>query len=104
MAKRRPGYPSGEWDALKWAEEFVRIAQENPAIATDEGTMLGWFANAIMTGYDHAIFHPPNRFGVRVEDGGEMGTIVRCHECGGSGELHRPDRMPELASPEPEDG
>lgn len=49
---RPAGYPYGEWDAMKWAEEFVRIVRENPEIATDEGTMVGWFANAIMTGAD----------------------------------------------------
>jgi hypothetical protein len=32
----------------------MRITKENPSIPTDEGTMLGWFANAIMAGYDHA--------------------------------------------------
>lgn len=29
--------------------------------------------------------------GDRIEDGGMMGTIVRCHECGGSGQLHETD-------------
>lgn len=38
--------------------------------------------------------------GARVEDGGEMGTIVRCQECGGSGTLHQPDKMPDFAEPE----
>jgi hypothetical protein len=42
----------GEFDASKWAKEFVRTVKENPAIATDESTMIGWFANAIMAGYD----------------------------------------------------
>lgn len=41
-------------DAKIWAEEFVRIVNTNPSIATDEGTMIGWFANAIMAGYDTA--------------------------------------------------
>lgn len=44
----------GEFDARVWASEFVRIVKENPNIALDEGTMIGWFANAIMAGYDHA--------------------------------------------------
>lgn len=38
----------GEFDARKWAKEFKRLFP-----ASDEGTMLGWFANAIMTGYDY---------------------------------------------------
>ncbi|QZE11379.1 hypothetical protein SEA_JADA_9 [Streptomyces phage Jada] len=41
-------------DARVWAEEFVSRIKDNPEIATDEGTMLGWFANAIMAGYDEA--------------------------------------------------
>jgi hypothetical protein len=46
----KPGYPYGEMDALKWAEEFERL---NPGVM-DKDTMLGWFANAIMTGFDKA--------------------------------------------------
>jgi len=42
----------GNLDAKKWAEEFVKRVKKKPSIATDEGTMIGWFANAIMTGYD----------------------------------------------------
>ena len=44
----------GEFSAKVWAEEFVRSVKIKPEIATDEGTMLGWFANAIMAGYDKA--------------------------------------------------
>lgn len=36
-------------DATLWTREFCRT---NPAI--DKSTMLGWFANAIMAGYDEA--------------------------------------------------
>lgn len=43
------GYPYGEFDALKWAKEFKRLYPDS-----DEELMLGWFANAIMTGYDKA--------------------------------------------------
>lgn len=50
-ALRGNSYPSGEWDARKWAEEFRRIF---PDKSPDEGTMIGWFANAILTGYDYA--------------------------------------------------
>lgn len=42
------------FDAREWATAFVRLVKEKPEIATDEGTMTGWFANAIMCGYDHA--------------------------------------------------
>lgn len=39
-------------DALGWAEAFVKHVTLRPSIATDEGTMLSWFANAIMRGWD----------------------------------------------------
>lgn len=41
-------------DARDWAKAFVGVMREKPEIATDEGTMIGWFANAIMRGYDTA--------------------------------------------------
>ena len=44
----------GNSDAKVWAEEFVKVVNLKPTIATDEGTMIGWFANAIMAGYDFA--------------------------------------------------
>lgn len=43
-----------EFDARVWTQEWLRIIKENPSIPMDEGTMLGWFANAIVSGYDHA--------------------------------------------------
>lgn len=42
----------GQFDASVWAEEFVKTVKRKPKIATDEDTMRGWFANAIMAGYD----------------------------------------------------
>ena len=39
-------------------------------------------------------------FGDRIEDGGVMGTIIRCHECGGSGQLHELDQVPATVEPE----
>ena len=50
----------GDFDAGHWAERFVARVRENPAIATDEGTMLSWFAGAIMTGHDHARAGTPD--------------------------------------------
>lgn len=41
--------------AEKWAQEFVeRNAERDGSLALDEGTMISWFANAIMAGYDAA--------------------------------------------------
>lgn len=40
------------FDARDWARAFVCYVHNNPAIPTDEETMTGWFANALMRGYD----------------------------------------------------
>lgn len=42
----------GETDATVWATEWLETISRNPGIPTDEGTMISWFANAIMAGYD----------------------------------------------------
>ena len=43
-------------DARAWVDKWLEIIKNKPEIATDYGTMLSWFANAIMAGYDAAIF------------------------------------------------
>jgi hypothetical protein len=46
-------------DAREWAAAFMRFNAKHD-IAADEGTMLSWFANAIMRGWDgHAHRYPP---------------------------------------------
>ncbi len=40
------------FDGQDWAKAFVAYAKDNPMIATDEATMTGWFANALMRGWD----------------------------------------------------
>lgn len=40
------------FDAWDWAEEFCEIVSKNPTIPHDKETMMGWFANAIMAGWD----------------------------------------------------
>ena len=41
-------------DAQVWARKWLEITADKPEVATDEGAMIGWFANAIMAGYDTA--------------------------------------------------
>ena len=41
-------------DAYLWAEEFLLQMKKTPDMANDHGTMLAWFANAIMRGWDTA--------------------------------------------------
>ena len=45
----------GEFDARVWAKEFVRIFTKTRLgrAGIDEQSMIEWFANAIMAGYDH---------------------------------------------------
>jgi len=38
-------------DAQVWAREFMKRVEQGCVL--DEGMMLGWFANAIMCGWDH---------------------------------------------------
>jgi hypothetical protein len=40
------------FDARDWASAFVYRARRDPLFATDEGTVIGWFANALMRGFD----------------------------------------------------
>ena len=39
-------------DATIWVNEWLKTIKEHPEIPTDKETMIGWFANAIMAGYD----------------------------------------------------
>lgn len=43
----RPDWPLPSFDARDWAAAFCKI---HPSM--DEGTMISWFANALMRGYD----------------------------------------------------
>jgi hypothetical protein len=45
----------GEFDATVWAEEWMKTIKLFPDVPYDEGTMIGWFANAIMAGYDRGL-------------------------------------------------
>lgn len=40
-------------NAQVWVDKWFETIKEHPDIPTDPGTMIGWFANAIMCGYDH---------------------------------------------------
>lgn len=44
-------FSPSEFDAEKWAEEWLYITASKPHIASDKDTMRAWFANAIMAGY-----------------------------------------------------
>ena len=44
-----------EFDARKWAKHWMDVIREHPRVPHDEETMVTWFANAIMAGYDRAL-------------------------------------------------
>ncbi len=46
----------GTIDAEIWTQEWLKTIGKNPSIPTDKGTMIAWFANALMAGYDYAIY------------------------------------------------
>ena len=55
--KERPDWPLPSFDARDWAEAFCKIAdglgyRDPEGKPIDEGWMIGWFANALMRGYD----------------------------------------------------
>lgn len=53
------GIQSGKWphtmEARVWADEWAKAIASHPDVPADHDTMIGWFANAIMTGYDTAV-------------------------------------------------
>lgn len=58
--EKQPWWPGGQTDAYEWADAFLIITKDNPDILTDRDTLMGWFANAIMAGYDEAVVeHDP---------------------------------------------
>ncbi len=53
----RSDWPLPSFDASDWAKEFCRIAnllgfRDAKGNEIDEGWMTGWFANALMRGFD----------------------------------------------------
>lgn len=48
--KERPDWPLPSFDARDWAEAFCKRFPD-----LDEGTMLAWFASALMRGYDEGV-------------------------------------------------
>ena len=52
-----------EFDAQVWVKEWMKTIKKNPEMPYDEGFMLGWFAGAIMAGYDHARWEREKKAG-----------------------------------------
>ena len=52
--EERPDWPLPSFDARDWAKAFMVkvMAKVDPTNPLDEHTMVTWFANALMRGYD----------------------------------------------------
>lgn len=51
----RPDWPLPSFDARDWAAAFCKTAGKLGHLGIDEAWMVGWFANALMRGYDEAM-------------------------------------------------
>lgn len=49
-----PNWPLPSFDAVDWAKAFCETAAKQGHPGIDESWMVGWFANALMRGYDEA--------------------------------------------------
>jgi hypothetical protein len=66
-------------DAKVWAAEFVKTFLNNPCIAADEGTMIGWFANAIMAGFDEANRRTETRLRAAERDAARLRELEQAN-------------------------
>lgn len=48
--EERSDWPLPSFQAMDWAKAFMKRVEEG--IPVDESLMVGWFANALMRGYD----------------------------------------------------
>lgn len=68
----------GDFDARDWAEEFNQRLEKLYHITVDEMWLVGWFANAIMTGYDigfdraYELYHENRQIKISDENKGAM--------------------------------
>jgi hypothetical protein len=100
-------------DAKVWAEEFCKrlsLAEYEGSDHDQMGTMIAWFANAIMAGYDtaqmrsgaevKALREALRRFAIQ-EFGSDAGGGCDCAQCGHqwqstAAERHAPDCLAAL--------
>jgi hypothetical protein len=100
----------GNFDAQAWAKEFMRLWGERLS-EVDEGLMIGWFANAIMAGYDHKDRAArPSRAEVRrlydiaadaecIEDDGSHASVLAAYKAR---DAAREALLDAVCGPEPE--
>ena len=76
--EHRSDWPLPSFDAKDWAKEFCRIARIK-GLDIDEGWMIGWFANALMRGFDEGVSRVlrPGDFLAQFSDTGTAGKNDR---------------------------
>jgi len=47
--------PPFSFDARDWADLWLQTIEDHPGVPKDRDTMITWFSNAIMAGYDEAM-------------------------------------------------
>ena len=50
--EQRPDWPLPSFDARDWAKAFLAAYEKGDDQFLTEDTMIGWFASALMRGYD----------------------------------------------------
>ena len=59
-AEAKDQTPLGSFDADVWVDAWMEAIDKNPQIPFDRQTMTGWFANALMRGFDEWKMHNPD--------------------------------------------
>lgn len=54
-----PVHLMGCTDLGKWADEFVKAVEENPALATNRALMYEWFSLVFYAGHDRQAMSNP---------------------------------------------
>lgn len=65
--EERSDWPYASFDARDWAKAFCKV---HPTVSEDDA--LGWFANALMRGYDH-----PRTVPMQEMDEAELTDLLR---------------------------
>lgn len=102
MIKTESGEPTGKYENFEINGIPVLVPQGVEWESEDEDPPPGVPAKVrvhIFVREFEFLAAPAAKAGDRVEDGGIVGTLVRCEKCSGDGLLHKPDELP--ASQEP---
>jgi hypothetical protein len=86
-------WPLPSFDAQDWAKEFMRIFGTDRRGDIDEELMVGWFANALMRGYDeHAWRNPAPADLCKGCGQPEELRLGFCFDCAAAGEARAAKR------------